>query len=169
MKTRRLVLTALLTACALAVNIAEGALPMPAPGVKLGAANVFSLAALVLLGAREAYAVTLLRVALAWLATGNLFSLFCGLAGGLAATSAMSLVYKRWGGELSLTWISVAGAWAFNIGQVAVVSYIVGDWRVGLYILPLFIAGSAAGWAVGWLAEKICARLEKFPSEKGRI
>ena len=50
-------------------------------------------------------------------------------------------------------------AWAFNIGQVAVVSFIVGDPRVGLYILPLFAAGSAAGWAVGWLAGKICARL----------
>ena len=85
MKTRRLVLTALLTACALAVNLAESALPMPAPGIKLGAANVFSLAALVLMGAREAFAVTLLRVSLAWLATGNVFALFCGLAGGLAA------------------------------------------------------------------------------------
>lgn len=159
MKTRRLVLTALLTACALAVNLAESALPMPAPGIKLGAANVFSLAALVLMGAREAFAVTLLRVSLAWLATGNVFSLFCGLAGGLAATAVMALMYKRWGGALSLPWVSVAGAWAFNIGQVAVVSFIVGDWRVGLYILPLFAAGSAAGWAVGWLAGKICARL----------
>ena len=98
MKTRRLVLTALLTACALAVNLAESALPMPAPGIKLGAANVFSLAALVLMGAREAFAVTLLRVSLAWLATGNVFALFCGLAGGLAATAAMTLMYKRWRG-----------------------------------------------------------------------
>ena len=159
MKTRRLVLTAMLTACALAVNLAESALAMPAPGIKLGAANVFSLAALVLMGAREAFAVTLLRVSLAWLATGNVFALFCGLAGGLAATAAMTLMYKRWRGALSLPWVSVAGAWAFNIGQVAVVSFIVGDPRVGLYILPLFAAGSAAGWAVGWLAGKICARL----------
>ena len=71
MKTRRLVLTALLTACALAVNLAESALPMPAPGIKLGAANVFSLAALVLMGARAAFAVTLQRVSLARLATGT--------------------------------------------------------------------------------------------------
>lgn len=159
MKTRRMVLTALLTACAFAVNIAEGALPMPAPGIKLGAANVFSLAALVLMGAREAFAVTLLRVSLAWLASGNLFALLCSLAGGLAATAVMALAWRRWRGALSLPWISVAGAWAFNIGQVAVVSFTVGDWRVGLYILPLFAAGSAAGWAVGWLADKICARL----------
>lgn len=169
MKTRRLVLTALLTACALAVNVAEGALPSPAPGIKLGAANVFSLAALVLMGAREAYAVTLMRVALAWLAAGNVFALFCGLAGGLAATSVMALVYKKWGGALSLPWISVAGAWAFNIGQVAAVAFMAGDRRVALYVLPLFIAGSAAGWAVGWLADKICARLEKTTSVKGRI
>ena len=159
MKTRRLVLAALFTACALAVNIAEGALPMPFPGLKLGAANVFSLAALVLLGVREAFAVTLLRVALAWLATGNIFALLCSLAGGLAATAAMALVYTRLRGKLSLTWISVAGAWAFNIGQVAAVAFIVGDWRVAFYVLPLFAAGSAAGWAVGWLAQEICARI----------
>lgn len=162
MKTRRLVLTALFTACALAVNVAEGAFPSPAPGLKLGAANVFSLAALVLLGAREAFAVTLLRVALAWLATGNVFAFLCSLAGGLAATSAMTVIYKKWRASLSLTWISVAGAWAFNAGQVAVVAAAVGDRRVALYVLPLFAAGSAAGWAVGWLAQKICTRLEHF-------
>ncbi len=167
MKTKRLVLTALLTACALAVNIAEGALPAPAPGIKLGAANVFSLAALVLMGAREAYAVTLLRVALAWLFSGNVFALFCGLAGGLAATSAMALAYKKWGGALSMPWISVAGAWAFNAGQVAVVSLAIGDRRAALYVLPLFAAGSAAGWAVGWLADKICRRFANISGRKG--
>lgn len=49
MDTRRIVLTGLFTACALVVNVAEGMLPMPLPGIKLGAANVFALAALVLL------------------------------------------------------------------------------------------------------------------------
>ena len=52
MDTRRIVLTGLFTACALVVNVAEGMLPMPLPGIKLGAANVFALAALVLLGKR---------------------------------------------------------------------------------------------------------------------
>ncbi|MDO5116490.1 MAG: Gx transporter family protein [Synergistaceae bacterium] len=159
MNTRRIVLTGLFTACALAVNIAEGALPMPLPGMKLGAANVFALAALVLLGVKEAFAVTLLRVALAWLITGNIFSFFCSLGGALPAVALMALLYGKFSSDFSLPWISVAGALAFNVGQVAVVSFVVGDARVVFYILPLFIAGTAAGWAVGKLAETLCRRL----------
>lgn len=142
--------------------MAESAIPMPAPGMKLGAANVFSLAALVLMGAPEAFAVTLLRVALAWLAAGNVFAALCSLSGGMAAASAMTLVYRRRKDSLSLPWVSVAGAWAFNAGQTAVAAALVGDRRLWLYVLPLFAAGSAAGWAVGWLADKICARVRQI-------
>ena len=70
-----------------------------------------------------------------------------------------SLLYKKFRADFSLPWISVAGAWAFNAGQVAVVSYIVGDARVALYILPLFAVGAVAGWAVGWLADAVCRRI----------
>ena len=161
MNTRRIVLTGLFTACALVVNIAEGMLPMPLPGIKLGAANVFALTALVLLGTKEAFAVTLLRVALAWLVTGNVFSFLCSMGGALLAVAVMAFLYKRFRADFSLPWISVAGAWAFNLGQVAVVSYVVGDARVALYILPLFVAGAVAGWAVGWLADAVCRRLRR--------
>ena len=91
MKPRQLVLTALLASLALAFNIAEGFLPLPLPGVKLGAANVFALAALVLMGPRAAFAVTLLRVCLAWFVSANWFAFLCSLAGGLLATAAMVL------------------------------------------------------------------------------
>lgn len=159
MDTRRIVLTGLFTACALVVNVAEGMLPMPLPGIKLGAANVFALTVLVLLGTKEAFAVTLLRVALAWLVTGNVFSFLCSLGGALPAVAVMAFIYGKFRADFSLPWISVAGAWAFNVGQVAVVSYIVKDARVALYMLPLFAAGTAAGWAVGWLAAAVCRRL----------
>lgn len=159
MGTRRLVLAALFTACALVVNVAEGLLPMPLPGIKLGAANVFTLAALVLLGPREALAVTLLRVGLGWFLSGNWFAFLCSMAGAIPAWLVMALLWRRFRDDFSMPWISVAGAWAFNAGQVAAVSYLVGDARVALYILPLFAAGSAAGWAVGWLAEQVCRRL----------
>ena len=158
-RTKKLVLTALFTACAIVVNIAESALPMPLPGLKLGAANVFALAALVLMGPKEAFAVTVLRVFLSWLMTGNWFAFICGITGGLAAASAMSLLWCGWKKEFTLPWISIAGAWAFNIGQTAAAAVIVGDARVIFYIAPLFIAGTAAGWATGWLAQKICERL----------
>lgn len=160
MKTRNIVLVGLLTALAIVFNMMENALPMPLPGIKLGAANVFALAALVLMGAKEAFFVTLLRVALAWLITGNGFAFLCSFVGGMMATAAMSLLYCKYRNDFSLPWISVAGAWAFNAGQLAVVAYLVGDPRAVYYILPLFIAGTVAGWAVGILAEMLCKRLE---------
>ena len=159
MKTRRLVLTALFISCAIAVNMAEGLLPMPLPGVKLGAANVFALAALVLMGPKEALAVTVLRVVLSWLMSGGWFAFICSMTGGLAAICVMAPLWIYGKKEFTLPWISIAGAWAFNIGQTAAVAYVVGDARVIFYIAPLFVAGTAAGWATGWLAQKICERL----------
>ncbi|MEG1602710.1 MAG: Gx transporter family protein [Cloacibacillus sp.] len=157
--TRRLVMAALFIACALVVNAAEGMLPMPLPGLKLGAANVFTLAALVMLGVKAAFCVTVLRVLLAWLFTGNWFAFLCSMAGGVAAAIVMSLLYCKMRRDFSLPWISVAGAWAFNAAQTLLVSYMIGDARAVFYMIPLFIAGTAAGWAVGRLAQEICRRL----------
>ena len=94
MKLKNVIITGLLAAFALVFNIFEGYLPMPLPGIKLGAANVFSLVALVLLGIKEAFAVTLIRVFLAWVMTGNWFAFLCSLAGGLMSAAVMSSVTR---------------------------------------------------------------------------
>lgn len=159
MKLKNIIITGSLAAFALVFNIFEGSLPMPLPGIKLGAANVFSLLALVLLGVKEAFAVTLIRVFLAWVMTGNFFALLCSLAGGLMSASVMSFIYIKYRDDFSLPWISVAGAWAFNVAQVSVAALVVSDVRVLFYILPMLAAGTAAGWAVGWLALLLCKRV----------
>ena len=159
MKLKNLIITGSLAAFALVFNIFEGYLPMPLPGIKLGAANVFSLVALVILGVKEAFAVTLIRVFLAWVMTGNWFALLCSLAGGLMSASVMSFIYTKYREDFSLPWISVAGAWAFNASQVSVAAAMVNDIRVLLYAVPLLAAGTAAGWAVGWLAQILCLRV----------
>lgn len=162
MKLKNLILTAFFISSALTFNLIEGFLPFPLPGVKLGTANVFALAALVMLGAREAFFVTVLRVVLAWLITGNVFSFLCGMTGGLFATATMVILYTKFNKDFSLPWISVAGAWAFNIGQTAVATYIVGDIRLMYYVLPLLVIGTATGWVVGKLAELLCVRLNQL-------
>ncbi|MGD9641055.1 MAG: Gx transporter family protein [Synergistaceae bacterium] len=159
MKLKNMIITGSLAAFALVFNMFEGSLPMPLPGIKLGAANVFSLLALVLLGVKEAFAVTLIRVFLAWVMTGNFFALLCSLAGGLMSASVMSFIYIKYRDDFSLPWISVAGAWAFNVAQVSVAALIVNDVRVLFYVVPLLAAGTAAGWAVGWLALLLCKRV----------
>lgn len=162
MKLKNLILTAFFISLALIFNLIEGSLPFPLPGVKLGTANVFALTALVILGAREAFFVTVLRVVLAWLITGNIFSFLCGMTGGLLATAIMVLLYTKFDKDFSLPWVSVAGAWAFNIGQTVVATYIVGDIRLMYYVLPLLVIGTATGWVVGKLAELLCVRLNQL-------
>lgn len=159
MKLKNIIMTGSLAAFALVFNMFEGTLPMPLPGIKLGAANVFSLVALALMGVKEAFAVTLIRVFLAWIMTGNWFAFLCSLAGGLLSAAVMSFIYVRYRDDFSLPWISVAGAWAFNVAQVSVAALIVNDIRILLYIVPLLAAGTAAGWAVGWLALILCKRI----------
>lgn len=162
MKPQKLILLALFVSVSVVFSFVEGMLPMPLPGVKLGAANVFALTALVLYGPREAFTVTIMRVLLAWLLTGNSFSLLCGLTGGFFSTSAMALIYTKSSELFSLPWISVAGAWAFNVGQLLAAAAIIGDARVLYYLPPLILAGTAAGWAVGQMSRMLNGRLERI-------
>lgn len=160
MKPQKLTLLALFVSLSLVFSFVEAMLPMPLPGMKLGAANAFALTALVLYGPKEAFAVTIMRVLLAWLLTGNSFSLLCGLTGGFLSTSAMALIYTKFSELFSLPWISVAGAWAFNVGQLLAAAAIIGDARALYYLLPLILAGTAAGWAVGQMSRVLSYRLE---------
>lgn len=162
MKPQKLTLLALFISVSIVFSFVEGMLPMPLPGVKLGAANVFALTALVLYGPKEAFAVTIMRVLLSWLLTGNSFSLLCGLTGGFLSTSAMALVYTKFSEFFSLPWISIAGAWAFNVGQLLAAAAVIGDARVLYYLPPLILAGTAAGWAVGQMSLALSGRLEKI-------
>lgn len=162
MKPQKLTLLALFISVSVVFSFVEGMLPMPLPGVKLGVANIFALTALVLYGPKEAFTVTAVRVLLAWLLTGNSFSMLCGLTGGIFSTMAMALIYTKFSELFSLPWISVAGAWAFNVGQLLAAAAVIGDARVLYYLPPLILAGTAAGWAVGRMSLALSGRLEKI-------
>lgn len=162
MRPEKLIIIALFVSVSVVFSFVEGLLPLPLPGMKLGAANVFALVALVLYGPREAFAVTILRVFLAWLLTGNTFSLLCGLTGGFLSTSLMALIYTKFDAFFSLPWVSVAGAWAFNVGQIFVAAALIGDGRVLYYLMPLILAGTGAGWTVGYMACVLSGRLKRI-------
>ncbi len=166
-RVRKLVLVALLAACALAVHTVEAAFPLPYPGLKLGIANVFSLSALMLLGAPAALAVTALRVFLSALFSANLFAFTCAAAGGFAALGAMIPLY-RWGKTVfGVPAISAAGATAFNVAQVAVASFWIGSASV-FYLLPVLLAaGLATGWGTGVLADILCQRVAPLLGQTG--
>ena len=84
-KTRTLTVTALMTAVALGIFVAEAQIPFFTwiPGIKLGLANVVTVFAIYVLGAWPALCIVLLRVLLGCLATGQMMAFLYSMAGGL--------------------------------------------------------------------------------------
>ena len=118
-KTKKLVFLALLTAISLGIWVIEAQIPapVPVPGVKLGLASVITLAAMSLLGRKEALAVLVMRVVLACLFAGSFSAILFSLTGGLLSWAIMALTVGLFA-ESRLWVVSVFGAIAHNAGQL---------------------------------------------------
>ena len=118
-KTKKLVFLALLTAISLGIWVIEAQIPapIPVPGVKLGLASIITLAAMALLGRKEALAVLLMRVFLACLFAGSFSAILFSLTGGLFSWAVMALTLGLFA-EKRLWVVSVFGAIAHNAGQL---------------------------------------------------
>lgn len=160
MKTKRLVLLALLTAIALVISLVESMLPSPiplAPGAKLGLGNVAVLIALIVLGVGDAFIVMLLKCLLGALITGNLSGLMYSVPSGLIALVIEILLFLAIG-KVSVALISLVGAVAFNCTQVLVASLVTGVNLAAL--LPwMGFAGILAGAFSGLLAYYLIKKL----------
>ena len=155
-KTRRLTLMAMLTAASLIIFIVEAQLPplLPIPGVKLGLANLITLTAMVILGRREAGAILLCRIVLG--------SVFAGGVSGLLFSIVMCLLKNAFPGKL-LWVLSVFGAIAHNVGQLAVAVLISGTPKLALYYGPaLLAAGILTGAFTGLAAMFLVKALSKL-------
>ena len=141
--TKNMALCAVLAALALGLSTLENLFPvtalMPVPGVKLGLANIVTVFALYRLGAPEALAILLVRCALGGSFAGNVSALLFSTLGGLCAMGVMILL-RRWR-KLSVYGVSIGGAAAHNIGQMAAAVITLGSTMV-LGYLPLLLAVS---------------------------
>ena len=119
--TKHIALCAVLTALALGLSTLENLFPVslvvPLPGVKLGLANIVTVFALYELGAAPALVILLARCSLGSLFAGNVSALLFSLLGGLTAMLVMiGLKHCR---RLSIYGVSIGGAAAHNVGQMA--------------------------------------------------
>jgi len=153
-KTKRLATISLLTAFALIVFIIEAQLPpiVPMPGVKLGLANVVTLAAMMILNRRDAGVVLLLRVLLGSIFAGSPSTILFSAAGGLLAYLVMCLMTGVLKGEYLWLTSAFAGI-AHNIGQLIMCVITLKTPQMVLYYGPwLLIAGTATGVFNGLVA-----------------
>lgn len=163
MKTRNLILTAILTALALVAFTIEAAIPPLTPiyGIKLGIANVFTLFALYALGTRYAAALLFLRIVLGSIFTGQVVSFIYSLTGGVLAFLFMVLLKRFF--PLKQVWIlSVLCAVMHNIGQLLAAIFMTSTVQIIYYMPVLVVSGIIAGTFTGLCAQFVLIRLKKW-------
>ena len=136
----------MLLGVALVLYAAESAVPSPFPFLRIGLANVATLAALVTLGFADALAVTVLRVLIASLVVGTFMGPAFGLAmaGGVAGAVGMGLAAKYAFPPLSVVGVSVVGALLHNMAQLGVLAGFYTGPAPALRLLPAALLVSAA-------------------------
>ncbi len=156
----RLTLDALFTAFALTIFVIELRIPsIGIPGVKLGLANIVTVAAAFLIGPWDAGAVLLCRVLLGGVFSGQIMALWYSLAGGTLCWLTMLPLRRLLTGKQ--IWVmSVIGAVAHNVGQILVALAVTRTAAILYYFPVLMVSGVLAGLFTGAAAQLAVNRLE---------
>lgn len=165
-KTRKMIFLSFLVSIALVIYIVEAQIPVLFPGIKLGLANTISLAALILMGWKEALLIMFLRTLLGSMFGGTMSAFMFSIAGGILSNIVMIILYKYFKNSLSLWTISICGAIFHNIGQLLVASIVIQDFRIYLYLPVLLISAIVTGYFIGWCTKFLINNLCKIPMFK---
>jgi heptaprenyl diphosphate synthase len=138
----------------------EYLIPRPLPFLRLGLSNLPLLVTLDLLPAGPFLALLGLKAAGQGLVQGSLFSVtfLFSLAGTLASGAVMYGARRLAGRRLSLVGISVLGAMASNLVQLALASRLVFGPYAWVIAPPFLAVGLAASTALGFLAQRYVQR-----------
>ena len=159
---QKITLIGIFTAFSLIIFMVEAQFPvMPIGGMKLGLANIVTMAAMLFVGRKEAGLSLLLRIVLAAGLYGTVVSFAFSLTGGILAYFAMCIAVSRVG-ENQLWVTSVFGGFFHNIGQLCAAAVISGTWAVFSLLPYLIISGILTGTLNGLILQ----RLWKSPLRK---
>lgn len=151
---------ALLVALGVILHRVEALLPLPAPWIKLGLANVMTLLALVFLGFREAMIVTGMRIFLGSIIGGTFLgpTFFLSFVGGVSALLTMALVYRKGSGPFSLIGVSVVGATTHILAIAFSVYFVFIPQSAFLQLLPIFLSLALVSGILTGIAGNILSR-----------
>jgi len=161
MKLRKLTVSAVLASAALILFTVEAQIPplTAVPGVKLGLANVVTVFALFTVGPWWALGISLTRIVLGSLITGQVGAMLYSLAGCLMAWFVGAVGHHALKGEQ--VWVlSTLSAMAHNVGQIALAVQITETPALWAYLPVLLIAAVLAGSFTGLGAQLILKRLQ---------
>lgn len=158
---KHIVYLGLLLTLALILSYVESLIPIfvSVPGVKLGLANLVVLICLYAYPAKYAFLISGMRVILAGLLFGSLFSILYSLAGAFLSLIIMLLAKRLF--KLGILGVSVLGGVFHNVGQLLVAMAVVSNYRIS-YLFPyLLFSGVITGAVIGFIANMIVPYLKK--------
>ena len=140
---------ALMASLALIFSYVEAIIPYSpgVPGIKLGIANIVTVIALYKFGAKDAAAVSIIRIVIAGFLFNGLFGMLYSLAGAVISLIGMILLKKT--DLFSVVGVSMAAGVLHNLGQLLMASALISDLRIFFYFPVLLFSGIAAGIFVG--------------------
>lgn len=159
--TRRVTNLALLVSIGLVLGIIESTFPplLPLPGAKLGLANIATVIALYLFGPSMAFEVTLLRTILGGILRGSVVGLLLSFSAGMVSTLVMVAIYLALDRYVSVVGVSVLGAAAHNVTQLAAAYLLVGQAALFYYTPYLVLLAVPTGLFVGFASRRVTASL----------
>lgn len=159
MKPRRIAYLGLFTALAFVFSYIEFLLPVNIgiPGAKLGLANLVVIVAMYMLGERDAFILSMIRILLTGFTFANMAMMLYSFAGGIVSYAAMVLAKKS--RLLSVVGVSVTGGVFHNVGQILAAMLVLDTVSLIYYLPVLLIAGVISGTAIGILGALVVKRL----------
>ena len=153
---------ALCIALAFVFSYLESLIPLNigVPGIKLGLANLVVVAALYVMGDRDAFIISMIRILLCGLTFGGVFSLVYSFAGGILSFAVMLLAKRS--KRLSVLGVSVLGAAVHNVGQIVAAAAVMENAGVFYYLPVLLLSGAVTGALIGILSGTVISRIEKL-------
>lgn len=160
MSVKRLTRDGVFTAVAVTVFVIELQIPelVPIPGVKLGLANIVTLAAMFLLGPADAAGILAARILLGGLFGGNLMAVLYSAAGG-AMAYLTALLLRRIVTPGQIWVVSVFSALSHSLGQMAAAVLITRTPGLALYLPAMLAVSVVTGLLTGFAAQFAVARL----------
>lgn len=169
--TRKVVFLSLMIASGILLQIIESFLPIVliVPGFKIGFANIASLLALMLWDIPSMWMVSLVRIFLASLMMGTLFSVsfWLSLSGGLCSLIFMSIAY--YSKKFSVYGISVMGAGWHSVGQVLMITFIYQQFFMQLFLPVLLALSIVSGLCIAMIENQVYIRIGKGMNQYGKI
>ena len=148
--------SACLAALALIIFSVEACVPVlvAIPGIKLGLANVVTLASVYLLGKRQALFILVVRILLGNIITGQMMAMIYSFSGGMLCfivTIALKPYFKG-----NTIWaLGTIGAVFHNIGQLICAYFMLGSGSLLYYGFVLTVAAIITGSFTGLCAQYV--------------